>query len=76
MTTSFAYFTRGRLARAAGANAAGVLLAITCAAMIPWSLASSTCGRLLWVARPDAALMWLLVILSGGCLVDWVFRLL
>ena len=76
MTTSFAYFTRGNWVRAAGANSAGLMLAITCLIMIPWSLASATCGRLLWVNQPDAMLLWLLVILGGGCLMDWVIRLL
>jgi hypothetical protein len=76
MTTCFAHFTRGRLPSAAGANAAGLLLAITCAIQIPWGLASAARGRLLWVEKPDAMLFWLLLILSGTCLVDWIFRLL
>lgn len=75
MTTSFSHFVRGRMIEAAQANAAGLLLAVVCAVQIPWTWASAYQGRLLGVARPDVGLMWLLVAICGGCLLQWAARL-
>jgi hypothetical protein len=76
MTTSFAHFTRGRFVEAAGANSAGLLLALGSALGVPWCWASALCGRLLMVVRPDSTLFWTLLIVSGACLLDWLVRLL
>src|SRR3954462_9619123 len=45
MTTSFAWFVRGRFDRSWQANAAGSLLAPACAVLIPWLLAGAAWGR-------------------------------
>ncbi len=41
MTTSFAWFARGRFDRSWRANPAGSLLAPTCVALVPWLLAGA-----------------------------------
>src|SRR5438128_10589032 len=45
MTTSFAWFARGRFDRSWRANPAGSLLAPTCVLLIPWLLAGAARGR-------------------------------
>ena len=45
-TTSFALFIRGRWPEALHANAAGFLLALICAAMIPWCAMGFATGQL------------------------------
>ncbi len=45
MTTSFSHFVRGQWIRAAQANAAGFLLAVLCAAQIPWAMKLCLTGR-------------------------------
>ncbi|MCY2965112.1 MAG: DUF2752 domain-containing protein [Planctomycetota bacterium] len=76
MTTSFAHFTRGQLLPAMRANLAGVLLAIVCAAAIPWCLWSAWQGRMWRVEEPSQSLMWLLLALMGAALLEWGLRLL
>jgi hypothetical protein len=75
MTTSFANFTRGRFADAARANIAGLLLAVVSLVMIPWCWAGAYRGRLWGVDQPDMALLWLLLVLAGVCLLQWGTRL-
>lgn len=76
MTTSFAHFTKGHVIEAARANLAGLLLAMLCAVQIPWCWTSIVRGELFGVVRPDAWLVWLLVALSGTCLLQWGVRLI
>lgn len=75
MTTSFANFVRGRFAAAAQANFAGFCLAVLCAAQIPWTWISIRTGRWWRIRHPDAALLKLLLGLTGLCLAEWIVRL-
>ena len=76
MTTSFAYFVRGRFVSAAASNMAGLLLAAVCVLQVPWCWLSVVTGRLWKVTRPDLCLLWLVVVLSGVSGLQWVLRLL
>lgn len=75
MTTCFALLVRGRLAEAARANAAGLVLAAVCAAAIPWCLWGAVSGRLPGVRQPALALAWLLAVLGVMGLANWIARL-
>ncbi|WZO96520.1 DUF2752 domain-containing protein [Isosphaeraceae bacterium EP7] len=76
MTTSFAWFARGRLDRAFSANAAGVLLAPTCLVIVPWLLASALRGRP-WGTRTVAEpLVRLVVAIAAISLLAWTIRIL
>jgi Protein of unknown function (DUF2752) len=76
MTTSFSCMTRGRFAEAAQANIGGALLAVVCAAQIPWCWLSASRGRLWGISRPGP---WLLSIALGVSLVsalNWIRQLI
>ncbi|HUG94233.1 MAG TPA: DUF2752 domain-containing protein [Planctomycetaceae bacterium] len=76
MTTSFAHFTRGRVVEAVRANLAGFVLAVACAAQIPWAWISIVRGRLWLVRRAEDSLVWLVVGFCGMAAGHWVLRLL
>ncbi len=76
MTTSFAHFTRGQFRESAGANFAGLLLAIVCAIQIPWCVASAWRGRLWKVSQPNVVAMWLLISFCVISAALWIFRLI
>lgn len=74
-TTCFSRFVRGQWLAAARANASAFILALVCAAMVPWSWYSIWSGRLWKVDAPATAFMWLLIglcVLSFG---QWIIRL-
>lgn len=66
MTTAFSYFVRGEFAAATRANPAGVLLAMVCVLMIPWSLVSAIQGSTWLVEEPMTLLA--IMIAAIGCL--------
>ncbi len=74
MTTSFSHFVRGEFVAAARANETGLLLAIVCAVMIPWSVMSAARGRLWFVEDPLRVLAGLTIALSGIAVVLWIWR--
>jgi Protein of unknown function (DUF2752) len=76
MTTSFANITKGRWREAVQANFAGLLLAVICAALIPWCWLSAFYGRLCWVQHPAKLAATLLVAVCGIATVEWMVRLL
>jgi hypothetical protein len=76
MTTSFAYAVRGRLAMAAGANVAGMLVAVASLLMIPWCLASAAADRTLWIRSPERAVVYAVAAFVAVSFVDWVCRFL
>ena len=76
MTTSFAWFVRGRWERSWRANPAGSLLAPTCAVLIPWLLAGAAWGRPVGCRSPEVPLIGLVVATVALSLLSWTFRLL
>ena len=76
MTTSFAHLTRGHFAKAIEANVGGTLLALVCAAQIPWCWWSAGCGRLVGVSHPTKSLLVLLLTVVGVSAASWLYRIL
>lgn len=75
-TTCFSHFVRGQWVSAIRSNVSAFLLALVCAAMIPWGIYGVVRGRLWKVEQPATAFMWLLLTLCGVSLTQWVIRLL
>jgi uncharacterized protein DUF2752 len=75
MTTSFAWFARGRFDRSWGANPAGSLLAPTCALLIPWLVMGAIRGRPLGFKTVEQPLIGLVVATVALSLLSWTFRL-
>ena len=75
MTTSFAHFVRGRFAQSALANPAGFLLAIVCAAGVPWSFGLAWLGRRRAVYSVSEVLLWIIGAITVLALVQWLVRL-
>ena len=75
MTTSWAWFVRGRWIQAVQANAGGTLVALIAAVVGPGALVTGLRGR--WFGRPPAE--WLVVCISVSIVVvtltDWCWRL-
>jgi hypothetical protein len=76
MTTSFAWFARGRFDRSWRANAAGSVLAPVCVALIPWLLAGAAWGRPLGCRSLERPLTGLLVATVALSLLSWTIRLI
>src|SRR3954470_7985132 len=76
MTTSFAWFVRGRFDRPWQAHAAGSLLAPTCAVLIPWLLAGAARGWPVGCRSLEPFLIGLVVTAVGLSLLSWTIRLL
>ncbi|MBV8677895.1 MAG: DUF2752 domain-containing protein [Planctomycetaceae bacterium] len=76
MTTSFAWFARGRFDRSWRANPAGSVLALTCVALIPWLLAGAARGRPPGFRSLDRPLIGLVVATVALSLVSWTLRLI
>src|SRR4051794_23426087 len=74
MTTSVASFVRGRFFDAARANCGGFVLAILGLAQIPWCWASIYSKRLWAIERPAAALVWVLTVVCGTTVFQWLIR--
>ncbi len=75
MTTSFAWYARGEVARSWGANPAGVGLASTCVILVPWLLMVSARGRP-WPFRTlENPLISLSVAVVALILVSWAVRM-
>ena len=75
MTTSFSHFVRGQIRQSAKANTAGLVLALVCVVMIPWSWISVYHKRLWLVSNPETGLLWLMCGLITIALTEWFFRL-
>jgi hypothetical protein len=76
MTTSFAWFVRGRFDRSWRANPVGSLLAPTCAVMIPWLLAGAAWGRPIGFRSLEQPLIGLVVATVALSLLSWTIRLI
>lgn len=76
MTTSFAFFVRGRVDRAVMANSGGMFLALIAAMTAPWALFASLRGRYLWGRPSDVAIAGGVGVFLSVTLVDWAVRLI
>jgi hypothetical protein len=76
MTTSFAWFVRGRLDRSWQANPVGTLMVPTCVVLIPWLLAGAAWGRPVGCRSLEPPLIGLIVAIVALSLLSWTFRLL
>ena len=76
LTTSFSLLMHGDAINALRANPVGVLLALFCAALIPWSLYIAIRGRYLWVRSIDRASLWAAGVFLLLLLVRWGIVLL
>jgi hypothetical protein len=75
MTTSFAWFARGRFDRSWRANPAGSVLAPACVALIPWLVAGAARGRPVGFRSLDRPLIALVVAAVTLSLISWTCRL-
>ncbi|MBN72454.1 MAG: hypothetical protein CME32_24625 [Gimesia sp.] len=75
MTTSFSHFVRGQLSQSAQANTSGLILALVCLAMIPWSWISVYHRRLWLISNPELCLLWLICGLTSITVMEWAFRM-
>lgn len=76
MTTAFVHVLRQEPIEAVRSNAAGALVALSCVALVPWSLASAAAGRLLGVWSVERWLLAIACIVVAVSLVSWGLRLL
>ena len=74
MTTSFSHFVRGNWPASFRSNPAGLLLAISCAGLIPWLVWSAAIGRLWLVTDPWPALASLMAGWGVASLLVWIPR--
>jgi hypothetical protein len=75
MTTAFAWFVRGGLVRAWWANPAGLLLAASGVAFLPWLIAAALIGRPPGCRSLDQPLVGVIVVAVAVSLVSWTLRL-
>lgn len=75
MTTSFAWFVRGRLDRSWRANPAGSLLAPACLLMVPWLLAGAARGRPVGFRSVEGPVTTLVLATVAMSLLFWTIRL-
>jgi hypothetical protein len=71
MTTCFSHFVRGDFVAAARANPAGLMLAMLCVVMIPWSLLSAARGYLWLIDEPVQLLIALITIIAAVAMLSW-----
>lgn len=76
MTTCFAHFVRGQFVEATRASLAGVVLAATCALMIPWCLYSAAIARTWMVSDPVIVGGGLAIGLCGLTVALWAVRVM
>lgn len=74
MTTSFSHFVRGEIRQSAQANTSGLVLAIVCLVMIPWSWISVYRKQLWLVSNPENGFIWLMSLLVTITLIEWFVR--
>lgn len=75
-TTAFAHFVRGQWPSAIEANVAAFVLAVCCAAGVPWSLASALRGRLLGIGSVERTLLTFVIVMTGLFFGQWVVHLM
>lgn len=70
-TTAFAHFVRGQWPSAVRANAAAFVLALVCAALIPWSWVSAASGRAIGIHNPERTVLVLVITMSCLFALQW-----
>ena len=75
MTTSFAWFARGRFGRSWRANPAGSLLAPVCLLMIPWLLTGAARGRPAGFRSVEGPVLVVVTATVALSLLFWTIRL-
>lgn len=75
MTTSFAWFARGRFGRSWGVNPAGMVMASACAGLVPWLLAGAALGKTPGFRSLEQPLIGVVVATVAVSLVSWTIRL-
>lgn len=70
-TTAFAHFVRGQWPSAVRANAAAFVLALVCAALIPWFWASAASGRAIGIVNPERTVLVFVITMSGLFALQW-----
>lgn len=75
MTTAFSCVVRGRLPQAWRANPAGLVIASTCLALVPWLIFSSVSGRTWPFRSAEGPLVSVVLSSVALALVSWAFRL-
>ena len=75
MTTSFAWFVRGRVDRVWESNPAALFLAPACLALIPWLLAGAALGRPIGFRSLETPLLGLVVATVALSLLSWTIRM-
>ena len=75
MTTSFAWFVRGRFDRSFRANPAGLFFAAGTLVLIPWLLAGAVLGRTPGFRSLERPLIGLVAVTIALSLVSWTIRL-
>jgi hypothetical protein len=75
MTTSWAYFVRGRIVQAAKANSGGALLAAVAAVCGPWLLVSGLVGKWFWRRPNEWVAVGIAVAVVVVTMADWGYRL-
>lgn len=76
MTTSWSYFTRGRIWQSLKANTGGALLAALSVVVGPWLLLSGLAGHWLWRPPRDTVVLAISLLVLAITIVDWSVRLL
>jgi hypothetical protein len=76
MTTSFAWFARGRFDRSWRSNPAGSLLAPTCLLLIPWLVLGAARGRPIGFRSLEVPMVGLVVATVALSLFFWIVRLI
>lgn len=75
MTTSFAWFVRGRLDRSWRANPAGNVLAPACLLMVPWLLLGAIRGRPVGFRSVEEPVLIVVSATVATSLLFWTIRL-
>jgi hypothetical protein len=76
MTTSISSFAQARFFESARTNLGGFVLAAACLIQIPWSLASAARNRSIAIDRLHVAAVWMLGLVVGTTLMQWLARLI
>lgn len=72
MTTCFSHFVRGEFVAAGRSNPAGLVLAVLCVLMVPWSVVSAARGQTWLIEEPLSLLVFLVVAIGVLAVGTWL----